>query len=143
MNIFIFKSLIPIIMPKRTAYDPDNWTEIAKNKGFTILNLNNIDPDDFKSTDKLELQCNECKNIVQPTISEMTKARYAAKKCRCQVWKTKREAVFEDTDDWKVINRIDNFFAQRHGLAQFQSYYMVSKNGEIKNASMNRENETL
>jgi hypothetical protein len=124
-------------MPKRSTYDPDSWSNIAKNKGFSILNLDDIDPDDFKATDKLQLQCIECKSIVQPTISEMVKSRYVSKKCRCQVWKTKQEAIFEDTADWKVINRLDNFFAKRHSLQQFQSYYLISRNGEIKNASLN------
>ena len=97
-------------MPKRSTYDPESWSDIAKNKGFSILNLDNIDPDDFKATDKLQLQCIKCESIVQPTISEMVKSRYVSKKCRCQVWKAKQEAIFEDTADWKVINRLDNFF---------------------------------
>jgi DNA methylase/HNH endonuclease len=126
-------------MPKHLPYTPERWIEIAKNRGFIVLNLDSIDPDKPSSTNKLELQCIECKVITQPTISDLTKSRNANKRCKCQTWKSKREADYKDSDDWKVISKLDNFFSRRHKLDQVQSYYVVSRHGQVKNAAINND----
>jgi 16S rRNA G966 N2-methylase RsmD len=117
------------------TYNPERWKNISTQKGFTILDLETIDEKTFTYDDKLQLQCNNCSIICNPTIGELIKARYANSKCKCQIWKTKQNDTYEDTEDWKVVAKIDHPMASKHRLNKFQSFYMVSRNGEIKNAS--------
>lgn len=121
------------------TYDPERWINIANQKGFNILDIKNINIKTFTYDDKLQLQCNECKSIYNPSIGEMIKAKYLKTKCRCQTWKSKKQKVYEDTEDWKVISKINHPMSAKYRLDRFQPYYMISRNGEVKNAALEKD----
>lgn len=120
------------------THDPERWINIASQKGFTILDINTVNKKTFTYDDKLQLQCNDCKTIYNPAIGEIIKAKFLKTKCKCQTWKSKTQKSYEDSEDWKVISKINHPMASKYKLHQFQPYYMISRNGEVKNAALEK-----
>lgn len=111
--------------------------EISKYKNASILNIDKITNNTIKAF-KLDVKCNNCDKIKNPSIKEFTSSRRKKSQCKCSAFKLKINNINTsdyDTNEWKDIDSIlTNPISKKYNLYKFKNYYLISKKGIIVNS---------
>jgi tRNA1(Val) A37 N6-methylase TrmN6 len=106
---------------------------IAQTKNVTILNIDEVQ-EKTVAMFKLEVECNSCGAIKEPTIHDFKKKPEQQCKCaRSKVLKTNLPTSLPD--GWKYIHSLTGPLADKYDLRTVEPYYAISTTGKVQNVS--------